>query len=204
LAHLPATRGTFIAAVVIAGVSSIVMGAPATAQTEPYTRGTVAPASPCPAATLRVDPPGVLTAGGQFTLITEGQPPNSLPNFYSSGAFVGTVRADAAGKASVMTSAPTASAKEFEVAVAGPCGTVTRTVGLRAVAAAQEFARGLARTGFWLLPLLLAALAMIVTGRKLVVRSRGRGRPRDPATRLRVRTPAMRVATGAEVTRRSE
>ena len=124
----------------------------------------MAPGEPCTPAAIQVTPSGTLRPGQQFTLSTSGQRPTSLVNFYVADAVVGSVTTDAAGAASVATQAPKGFTGEFIVAAAGACGTVTAVVDPRG----SELGRGFARTGFGLLPLLVAALALIIVGFQLV------------------------------------
>lgn len=146
-------------------------------QVDPYTGGTVPPAQACPSPTLSVTPAAYAEANAPITLTTAAQRPNSPVSFYVNGALVASATTDGAGRASAAATAPSGMTS-FDVAVSGVCGTVTVTLrsgGVASAAADNESVRGFARTGFGLLPWLLAAIACIMVGRKLLRESRRSG-----------------------------
>jgi hypothetical protein len=173
---------------------AVLLSPPAYGQVDPYTGATVTPGQPCPQPTLSVTPSGYVEANAPITLTTAGQAANSPVDFYVNGTRVASTTTDGAGRASAATTAP-ADMSRFDVVVAGVCGTVSATIRSGEVNPSlldNVFPRGLARTGFSLLPWLIAALLCILVGRKLLRASRGSRRrgPTSPPSRPSPLSPA--------------
>ena len=177
--------GALVFGVMVAGI--VLLAPPAYGQVDPYTGAAVTPGVPCAQPTLAVAPAGYVEYDAPITLTTAGQAANSPVRFFLNGTLVGSALTDAAGRASTVTRVPSGMSR-FDAAVSGVCGTVGVTI--RSGAANPSllenvFPRGLARTGFSLLPWVIAALLLILVGRKLLRESRTSSR-RRVRTRIKV------------------